>query len=204
MAGPAGNGQAARRVLAVGVPGGITSGFAGLPAGAGLVRLGGTLMSLDEPEYRLWDAALVAPEVPALLGQASQFGIADPGALLDDLADARLVAEFPVRPPGPAALAAGLTASFTGYLIGNGPNESLRFLVRAGGSERQLPVDVIIYQFLLLTDGQAAIAETCGRIDPPAAAGPDVTGHVLAALPVLLRAELIRLDVVRRAGAGES
>jgi hypothetical protein len=185
-----------RRILAVGTPGGVTSGFADLPDGGGLVRLGRTLLSLSEYEYKLWDASQAAPTAGPLLEQAVRAGVADPPAVLAELEAARLVTTYADEPSSTRSLAAALSIRLTGRLIGNGPHRSPQFLVAAVGATRQLRVDVVVYQVLLWADGRASIAGLCAKIDtekPDPAF--DAEKHVVGWIPSLMRAGLIGLDL---------
>lgn len=179
----------------MGTPGGVTSGFAGLPDGGGLVRLGPGLLSLDEDDYKLWDASQLAPAAGPLLEQAGQDGVADPAAVLARLEAARLVVTYADEPAPVRDIATRLSARLTGRLIGNGPHRAPHFLVATYGAVPQLRVDAVVYQFLLSADGRTSIAGLCATIDT-AAAGPafDAERHVMGWIPTLMRASLIGLD----------
>lgn len=185
-----------RRVLAVGTPGGVTSGFGGLPDGGALVRLGDSLSSLDEDDYKLWDVSQLAPAAGALLDQAGRAGVADPAAVLARLEAARLVMAYADEPGPVRDMAARLSVRLAGRLVGNGPHQSPYFLVAAYGAAPQLRVDAVVYQFLLWADGRTSIAGLCAKIDTTAA-GPafDAARHVVGWIPTLMRAGLIGLDL---------
>jgi hypothetical protein len=193
-----------RRVLAVGTPGGVTSGFAGLPDGGGLVRLSDRVFSLDEEDYKLWDASQLAPAAGPLLEQAGRDGVADPAAVLARLEAARLVTAYTDEPGSAHDLAATLSIRLTGRLIGNGPYQSPYFLVAPHGAAPQLRVDAVVYQVLLWADGKTSIAGLCARIDT-AAAGPafDAGRHVTGWIPMLMRAGLIGLDLADQASPAD-
>jgi hypothetical protein len=188
--------DAGRKVLAIGIPGGIVSGFTDVQAGEGLVRLGGNLMSLSPGEYQLWDASQLAPAIGPLLEQASHAGVAEPAQTLTELEAAGLVLTYGDEPGSVERVTTGLNARLTGRLIGNGPHASPRFLVSAHAAAAQLAVDALVYQFLLLADGRTSIADVCTRIDS-GMPGPDVDAisHVASWIPRLLRAGLIVLDL---------
>jgi hypothetical protein len=185
-----------RRVLAIGTPGGVASGFANMRGGDGLVRLGGGLMSLSADEYKLWDASQLAPVAWPLLEQASHAGVVEPTRTLLGLETAGLVLTCADEPDSVRRVTSGLSARLTGRLIGNGPYTSPRFLVSAHAAAPQLTVDVVIYQFLLWADGRTPIADLCAQIDlgesPP---GFDAAAHVAGWIPRLLQAGLIGLDL---------
>lgn len=185
-----------RRILAVGTSGGVTSGFADLPDGGGLVRLGRTLLSLSEDEYKLWEASQVSPAAGPLLEQAGHAGVADPPAVLAELEASRLVMAYTEELSSIRSLTASLSLRLTGRLIGNGPHRSPQFLVAAPGAAPQLRVDVVVYQVLLWADGQTSIAGLCARIDT-ATPDPalDTEEHVVGWIPALMRAGLIGLDL---------
>jgi hypothetical protein len=190
------NDHTERRALAIGTSGGVTSGFAGIRDGDSLVRLGGSLISLSEDEYKLWDASQLAPAVGPLLEQARQAGIPEPARRLLDLEAASLVITRADEPESVRSMAAGLSARLTGRLAGNGPHQSPRFLVSARAAAPQLTVDVVVYQFLLWTDGRRSIAQVCTEIDTgPEGASFDAAAHVVGWIPALLRASLIGLDL---------
>jgi hypothetical protein len=188
--------RSVRRVVSAGTAGGVASGFDSHPAGAGLVRLGRDLFSLDEEDYRLWDVGLVAPSREAVLRQAEAAGLACPDQVLDNLAEGGLVIDWAAE-TGPAPeLVNRYTVSFRGYLIGNGPYMSPRFLVRAGTGAPTLVTDVLVYQFLLRADGVTSVADQCDQLDRTGLPlGFDVLDHVVSRIPALLRAELIGLDL---------
>jgi hypothetical protein len=187
---------AERRVLAIGTSGGVTSGFAGIRDGDGLVRLGASLRALSEDEYKLWSASQLAPAVGPLLEQAGQAGVQAPGRTLLELEAAGLVITCADDPASVQHMAAGLTVRLTGRLIGNGPHQSPRFLVSAGAGAPALRVDVVVYQFLLWADGKRSIAQICTEIDTgPQGARFDAAGHVVGWIPALLRASLVGLDL---------
>jgi hypothetical protein len=172
------------------------SGFASVEEGEGLVRLGGSLMSLSPGEYKLWDASQLAPAFGQLLTQASHAGVAEPAQILADLEMAGLVLIYSDEPSSADRVATGLTARLIGRLIGNGPHASPRYLVAAHASAPQLAVDVLVYQFLLFADGRSSIAHVCTRIDT-GKSGPDIdaVSHVASWIPRLLQAGLITLDL---------
>lgn len=187
---------AERRVLAIGTSGGVTSGFVGISDGDGLVRLGGSLLSLSEDEYKLWGASQLAPAAGPLLDQAGQAGVAEPDRTLLELEAAGLVITCADDPASAQQMATSLTARLTGRLIGNGPHQSPHFLVSARSEAPALRVDVVVYQFLLWTDGRRSIAQMCAEIDTgPHGARFDTAAHVVGWIPALLRASLIGLDL---------
>jgi hypothetical protein len=186
---------AQRRALAIGISGGITSGFADIPDGGSIVRLGGGLLSLSEDEYKLWQAGQLAPTTEQLLEEARLAGIADPGQTLAELKAESLVITCTDDRESIQRIANALTVTFTGRLLGNGPHQSPHFLV-GDGATPPLTVDVVVYQFLLWADGRTSIAEQSAgidaqRLDPDF----DTTVHVASWIPTLLRAGLIRLDL---------
>jgi len=188
--------RSVRRVVSAGTAGGIASGFAGHPARAGLVRLGRDLFSLDEEDYRLWDVGLVAPSREAVLQQAEAAGLACPEQVLENLVKGGLIIDWAAE-TGPAPeLVNRYTVSFRGYLIGNGPYESPRFLVRAGTDAPTLVTDVLVYQFLLRANSVTPIADQCEQLDSTGLPSEfDVLDHVVSRIPALLRAQLICLDL---------
>jgi hypothetical protein len=192
---------AVRRLLAVGTSGGVTSGFVGVPDGHGVVRLGAELIALDEEEYRIWTATRLALAVDPLLEQARLDGVADPAGTLAALESDGLVIAAADGQESARRIAGQITAVLTGELVGNGPHRSPQFSVRASAASPQLLVDVLVYQFLLLADGSAPIADLCTRIETVPPDGADLVEHVTGWLPTLLRSGLVRLDVPAREAA---
>jgi hypothetical protein len=175
------------RLLAVGTPGGAVSGFDGVAAGGGIVRRGGELFSLDAVRYRLWETLCAAPTVAALYDAVD-------GAdhLLAELRDDRLVVAWP-----DAGLATRHTVRFVGRCLGNGDGGGDVFDVGDATGRPQVRVDLLIYEFLLCADGAYSIAEQCARIPGQAI---DPVGHVVGALPTLMRAGLIQIDSIAAGG----
>jgi hypothetical protein len=187
---------AQRRALAIGISGGIASGFADIPDGGGIVRLGGGLLSLGEDESKLWNASQLVPTTEQLLEEAGLAGIADPGQTLAELEAESLVITCTDDRESIQRIANALTATCTGRLLGNGPHQSPRFLVGDGATAPPLTVDVVVYQFLLWADGRTSIADQSAKIDTQRLdPGFDAKVHVASWIPTLLRAGLIRLDL---------
>jgi hypothetical protein len=191
-----------RRVLPVGTPGGILSGFEDHEDGMGLVRLGDELLSLDPRSYKLWHTLHVAPTetaAQALTARAQAEPQPDPLALLRDNG---LATTWSRDPAGCVELTERHTVRFVGMCLGNGDGRAQAFMLGDLAGEPRARVDVIVYEFLLSGDGRDSIAEECRRLEfdgPAATAG--ATAHVTAALPELMRSRLIRLDIVREGTA---
>lgn len=185
------------RLLSIGVPGGIISGFAGITDGEGVVRLGGEFVALEEPEYTLWDAGLLAPQRESLTRWGSDAGIADPDELIDAMLAGNLMTVHSADPAVAATEASRLTVRLVGHLTGNGPNRSPRFLVRPmAAGQAAVEVDAFVYEFLLRSRGPSSISARCARMDvrmPEAGMGLDE--HIYQQLPFLLRNGIITLDL---------
>lgn len=180
------------RLLAVGAPGGTISGFSGIADGSGFLRLGAELMYLEAPRYRLWRATALAPERAGLLAWAAGDGIADAESLLRTLVDALLVAELRDEPRIPAAR---LAITLTGEGVGNGTGRdpAFAFLGRDGAAVR---VSVLVFEALMRCDGRASIAQACEPVQAAAPPGaPAVLQGLCAALPLLMRHGIVRLDL---------
>lgn len=209
-AGPVGNGAGEGTcLLPVGTPGGIMSGLDRLRDGGGIVRLGDQLLSLDATTYRMWDAIHVAPAKSALQAWASGLpGTETTGQLLQTLGDRKLIVDWTEDRRGCLALVHSHTVRFLGRCLGNGRRRGPAFLLGDSSSRPCAHVDLLIYEFLLWADGQEPIVDRCGGIDTRSSAVPvDPVQHVVAALPALMRAGLIRLDLCtdrRRVVAGGS
>jgi hypothetical protein len=187
-----------RRMLAIGTWGGVTSGFAGIPEGHGVVRLAGNLISLDPDEHKIWAATRLALAEEPLLKQATLDGVANPFRTLADLQAEGLVIAAADGLESAHRIARQVTATLIGELVGNGPHWSPQFAVRASAASPPTMVDVLVYQFLLVADGSAPIADLCTKIGTVPPDGADLVEHVTSWLPTLLRSGLVRLDVPAR------
>jgi hypothetical protein len=189
------------RLLAVGTPGGIVSGFEGLPDGSGVVKLGDQLLSLDAARYRLWEAIHVAPTYAALHALAGAEANESAESLLPPLMDAGLIVDWTDDGDRFTILAQAHSVRFIGRLLGNGGRRNEAFVLGETGSRAVARVDSLLYEFLLWTDGQASIVDRCRRLDTSSfGLAVDAVQHVVAALPVLMRTGMIQLDVCTNSG----
>jgi hypothetical protein len=184
------------RVFPVGTPGGIVSGFSGLPSASGVVRLGSKLMVLDTDRYRIWDAGSAALEADDLTKWASSEGIANAESLVRTLKDSELLIEVG---PNPRLLAARVAVRLTGSCLGNGSSGEATFWVR-GHAFDPVEVNVLIYELLLRSDGVAPVLELCDFLDR---VRPEISRSPCAeiffdGLPSLVRAGVVRLDLAVR------
>ncbi len=181
-------------IVPVGTPGGIVSGFSGLPNGSGVVRLGSKIMVLDSDRYRIWAAASAALEADELTKWAISEGIANGESLVRTLKDSELLIE-----PGPnAPLQAGrIAVRLTGSCLGNGGSGDATFWV-SGHTVDPVVVNVVIYELLLRSDGVGPVLEICDFLDrarPEVSRSPCVE-MLFESLPSLVRAGVVRLDLV--------
>lgn len=183
-------------VFPVGTPGGIVSGFSGVPNGSGVVRLGSNIMVLDTDRYRIWEAASAALEADDLTKWATSEGIANGESLVRTLKDSELLI---AAGPNPRLQAARIAVRLTGLCLGNGASGDATFWVRGHASE-PIGVNVLIYELLLRSDGVAPVLELCEFLDR---ARPEISRSPCAemffdGLPSLVRAGVVRLDLAAR------
>ena len=181
-------------LLPVGTPGGITSGFEGIPDGSGIVRLAGRLGALESDQYRLWRAAAAAPQTEDLIAWATGKGIPDAADRVRQLVDAGLLLE---EGQAAAARIGELTLQLIGECLGNGAQVSPVFLVRGRGRSPQ-QVDGFLYEVLLHCDGSSALADICDKLDAPRSEPgyiPRIT-TLIDGLPGLVRNAVVRLEAV--------
>lgn len=184
------------RLLSIGNPGGIVSGFQQVPDGDGVIGLGGGFVHVDAPQYTLWGAGLLAPRRDALVRWGAASGIARTEDLIMEMVvDKMLMAHRP-EPAEIARIAGWLTIRFVGHIAGNGPHRSPRFLIRpTAAAEQTIEVDAAVYEFLLKADGTTPMAAQCARLDVKIMPSDEVAFHIYRWLPRLLRAGILTLDV---------
>jgi hypothetical protein len=180
-------------LLPVGTPCGMLSGFDGLADGGGLVRLGAEMIALEPSEYRLWDAIALRPSVAEIRTWAEGNELANAETLLRSLQRAGLVVEWLDGDPADE-LAQRYGVGFIGRFVGNGPSGRDIFLLSDSSGRIAAGVDLLVYEFLLWAQQGSSIREACDRIDARNS-GVDLMHHVLAAVPILMRSGLVRLDV---------
>jgi hypothetical protein len=183
-------------ILPVGTPGGINSGFDGVRAGSGIVRLGTQLLCLDLDMYRLWRAAAAAPEIGRFISWGAAEGISDVPDRVRALEAAGLLVE-----DGPdVKLRIGcLALRLIGECLGNGAEANPAFLV-LGRNRAQLQVDANLFEVLLRSDGVSPVSVTCDTLDA-ARLESERRPHIemlTEGLPVLVRNEVILLEAAVR------
>jgi hypothetical protein len=178
-------------LLPVGTPGGINSGFDGVPDGSGVVLIGADMVILELDEYRLWQAAASAPEMEELLVWATTQGIAAAESLLRSLIDAGLILE---GVPGVESQIGRLTMRLIGECVGNGPAPRTQFTVW-GRDRTVLTVNVYLFEMLLRANGAISVVDLCEVIDK---ARPEQDRRQIEllrdALPLLVSSGVVRLD----------
>jgi hypothetical protein len=178
-------------LLPIGTPGGINSGFDGIPAGSGFVRLGGELLYLELSHYRLWRAAAAAPQVDEFLSWGTARGIADVDDRLAQLKKAGLLVE---EGPDVHLVVGRLTLRLIGECLGNGNDASPAFLV-LGRNNTKLRLDQYLFEILLRSDGVSPIEATCKLLDKSRQPGRRPCIMTLTeGLPVLVRNEVVLLE----------
>jgi hypothetical protein len=181
-------------LLPVGTPGGINSGFDGIPAGSGTVRLGSYIVHVDAGTYRLWRMAFAAPERDRLLSWAHSAGLADAKQRIAELeSDGLLFEEGPAMPQRMGTIAIRLI----GECLGNGTEATPSFHV-VGRNGTSLVVNPYLFEILLRSDGVTSLALTCRALESawPLSVGPSCLEAFCRALPELVRHEVVILDAV--------
>jgi len=184
-------------LLPVGTPGGINSGFDGIPNGSGIVRLGGELGCLEPDDYRLWRAAFAAPQAEELIDWGAERGIAGAADRVRQLEDdGLLLAESPTVSERFGALALRLI----GECLGNGEEVSPVFFI-GGRSGTRLQVDGFVFEVLLGCDGLGTVGAMCDTLDAMRSE-PGYRARLetlTRSLPILVRSEVVQLErAVRR------
>ena len=181
-------------LLPVGTPGGINSGFDGVPAGSGTVRLGRYIVHLDARTYRLWRTAFAVPGRDRFVAWARSEGLTDAEQRIAELeSDELLFEECPAMPERVGAMVVRLI----GECLGNGTEATSSFHV-VGRNDTLLVVNPYLYETLLRSDGATPLALICGALESarPPRAGTSCLEAFCRALPKLVRNEVVLLDAV--------
>jgi hypothetical protein len=181
-------------LLPVGTPGGINSGFDGIPAGSGTVRLGRYIVHLDAGSYRLWRMAFAVPERDRFIAWARSEGLTDPEQRIAELeSDELLFEEGPAMPEKVGTMVVRLI----GECLGNGTEATSSFHV-VGRNNTPLVVHPYLYEILLRSDGATPLALICGAFGSawPPSARTSCLEAFCRNLPELIRNEVILLDAV--------
>jgi hypothetical protein len=183
-------------LLPVGTPGGINSGFDGIPVGSGIVRLGDKLIYLDLNHYRLWRAAAAAPQAEKLITWGTTQGIPDAADRVRQLEDADLLLQ---DGPDVQHRIGRLALRLVGECLGNGGDISPAFLV-LGRNQKQLQVDAYLFEVLLRSDGVSPVSLACDTLDasrPQPGRRPCIEA-LTQGLPALVRNEVVLLEAATR------
>jgi hypothetical protein len=181
-------------LLPVGTPGGINSGFDGIPAGSGTVRLGRYIVHLDAGTYRLWRMAFAAPERDRFVAWARSQGLTDAEQRIAELeSDELLFEECPAMPEK----VGGMAVRLIGECLGNGTEVTSSFHV-VGRTGTLLVVNPYLYEILLRSDGATPLALICGALESawPPSAETSCLEAFCRALPELIRNQVLLLDAV--------
>jgi hypothetical protein len=183
-------------LLPVGTPGGVNSGFDGIPDGSGIVKLGDKLIYLDPSLYRLWRAAAAAPQTVELISWGIAQGIPDVAECVQALEDAELLIE---EGPDVQRRVGGLAVRLIGECLGNGQDINPMFLV-LGRNDIQLQVDAYLFEVLMRCDGVSPISVMCESLDAsrPRPGWPPCIEALTEGLPMLVRNEVIQLEAAVR------
>jgi hypothetical protein len=183
-------------LLPVGTAGGVNSGFDGIPAGSGFIRLGAELLYLDLDDYRLWRAAAAAPRIDEFLSWGSAQAIPDVPDRLSRLEAAGLLIK---TGPGAHSRIGQLALRLVGECLGNGTDISPAFFV-LGRDKTQLRVDGYLFEVLLRSDGVSPVSVTCDRLDAARIqpARPLCIETLTEGLPLLVRHQVVQLEAATR------
>jgi hypothetical protein len=178
-------------LLPVGTPGGICSGFTGIPDGSGIVGFGDDTMLLGSTGYRLWRAAAAAPERGELVQSASAEGVPDAESVVGSLAEEGLLIEQRAEIEGAIGR---LALRLTGECLGNGTDRAPKFGV-VGRNGTWINVDLYIFEVLLRSDGVSRISMICDALDNarPGLNDRSCLNRLVEGLPVLVRNGVVRL-----------
>lgn len=183
-------------LLPVGTPGGINSGFDGMPDGSGFVRLGDKFLNLDANPYRLWHASLAAPQLEELTDWAVTVGINDAETIVRRLEAANLLIEGGRE----AETCIGrLAIRVTGECIGNGPDKGETFVI-LGRNGIQLKVNLYVFEVILRSNGACPVSVICDSLDKARTelGHPPSIELLSRDLPMLVRNGVVRLDAAVR------
>jgi hypothetical protein len=179
-------------LLPVGTPGGMNSGFDGIPAGSGTVRLGRYIVHLDAGTYRLWRVAFAAPDRDRFVAWARSDGVTDAEQRIAELESDELLFE-----EGPATVerAGAMVVRLVGECLGNGTEATSSFQV-VGRNGTLLVVNPYLYEILLRADGATPLAHICGALESawPPSAGTSSLEAFCQVLPELVRNQVVLLD----------
>jgi hypothetical protein len=179
-------------LLPVGTPGGIISGFEGIPAGSGIVRLGAQLIHADLATYRLWRAAAAAPQRKQLVAWGEAKGITEAEERIEALKEDGMIIEQKPDLPSPVGT---LAVKLIGECLGNGGSPGQQFTV-IGRSNTRLLVDAYLFEILLRSDGVSKVAALCDLLDGlrPEAGHRPCLDSLTDGMPMLVRNEVVILD----------
>ncbi|WP_106849087.1 hypothetical protein [Blastococcus sp. Marseille-P5729] len=139
-----------------------------------LVHRAGETVTLDEREYRLWQHCRRLPEpadpgaVPSrglddVLAEASNAGMSDPGSVLQQLADERLVASIVIPGDDTIGLAARLRA--LPRAVGAGVLPDLRGMALIGMPAAPLAlVPPSVYSVYVLSAAHGSLLSACDEV----------------------------------------
>jgi hypothetical protein len=179
-------------LLPVGTPGGINSGFDGIPAGSGTVRLGHYIVHLDAGTYRLWRMAFAVPDRDRFVAWACSEGLTETEQRIAELeADELLFEESPAMPER----VGNLVIRLIGECLGNGTEATASFHV-VGRNGTLLVVNPYLYEILLRSDGATPLGLVCRALEAtwPPGAETSCLEALCRALPELVRNQVVILD----------
>jgi hypothetical protein len=176
--------------MPVGTPGGVCSGFGEMPDGSGIVRLGEQIVAMDAPMYRVWQAAAVVPQAEDLINWAAREGIAEPEDLIESLSGAGLFLEGQADVESRIA---GLALCLTGACVGNGADRNPSFGL-LGSDGARVNVDVRVFEIVLSANATVPLYATCAALDGARPGEQPYLKTLAAALPILVRNGVVRLE----------
>jgi len=183
-----------RRVLPVGLPGGmIKHAGSGAPI-EGWIRRGGDFHAVPPATYRMWRASAVGPAPGELLARAQELGVSDPTAVYSELTGEDLLVVLPADPVGRRAVFASHRLHLLMPGIGSVENGLL-----AMGHDPEAPwvrVDPLTYGILLASNDGRSIWEVAEDAAESAGASVEEVAAAFAGpLARLLAAGMIALDM---------
>ncbi|MHB8507138.1 MAG: hypothetical protein ACYDGR_00625 [Candidatus Dormibacteria bacterium] len=142
---------------------------------------------------------------PTLVGETRASGDGDPVDLVVDvLVERGLLVELPSPPPVPEAFLRRYRIKSLGTGIGNEPGEPAVFRVGSLGAEPLVLTNTLSYSVWASSRAGISLWDTCAEV--AALSGPtdefEVRTCILAVLPLMLEANVARLEPVEAPGIG--
>lgn len=182
-----------RRVLPVGLPGGIIKHAGSGAPTEGWIRRGGDFHAVPPATYQMWRASADGPAPGELLARAPELGVSDPRAVYDELTGEDLLVVLPAGPVGRRAV-------FTSHRLhllmpGIGSVEDGQLAMGRDPEAPWVRMDPLTYGILLASNDGRSIWEVAGDAAESANVSVEEVAAAFAGpLPRLLSAGVIALD----------